>query len=104
MAITLKQLKRIEKRTVIMQYDGEEIKVTYNARVITPAFLAGMRDGDYAGTIGALVISWDVLDESGQELDKTAETVNALETDFLQTLINACVDDIRAFNDERKNA
>lgn len=88
-----------KERTVTVTFDGEPVKVTYLAHVITPAFLA-----DKLSTVEIIkraVVRWDIIDDGGQELPP-AEIADKLPTSFLIDALAAITADMKVGDDEKK--
>ena len=89
-----------KERTVEVTFDGETVKVTYRAHVITPAFLAEQLKT--VEIIQRAVVRWDVVDDDGRELPP-AEIAEQLPTAFLVEVLSTTTNDMRV-GDAEKNA
>lgn len=88
-----------KERTVEVTFDGEPVKVTYLAHVITPAFLA--EELKTVGIIERAVTHWDIVDDGGKEIPP-AEIVKQLPTAFLVEVLTAITNDMKVGDDEKK--
>lgn len=89
-----------KERTVEVTFDGEIVRVTYLAHVITPAFLAEQLKT--VEIIQRAVVRWDIVDDDGNQIPP-AEIAERLPTDFLVEVLAAITKDMRVGDDE-KNA
>lgn len=81
-------------RTIHMDYDGEDLEVTYRASEFTAKMATSDELGD--GPVELLVrllVTWDVLDEQGDRLEPTADVLRSLPIRFLNYVVAAIAED-----------
>ena len=107
MAISMKDLKKRVK-TVTVEFQGDTAEVTYRVNVITPQFqdqITEMKTNRAAvvAMVREAVEDWDVVEsEDGPRISPEAEMVKELPLDFLNAVMNAIFDDMRAPEEEKK--
>lgn len=104
MPINVGEIKT-EVSTVVVEYRGEKVSVTYNRRGVTPRLMREIGrkrdddDEDMANLnnalrqLQALIVTWDVLDAKGKPLAATEENLIDLPADFLTAVLAAIWED-----------
>ena len=112
MAIRLSDIEN-DERTCTVVYKEEEMAVTYRPSAYTPAVemefraaLAANHSGDaFARLLDGLVVSWELLDEDGAEIEPSYEFMcSNLSNAFLVVVTNAITEDMNSEKDARKNS
>lgn len=88
MPLTLEKL-RIGRATIPVKYGDEEVRVTYRAGLITPAWQAGLRLKNHevmVREICAVVESWDVT-EDGQVCPITPDVIGRVPLPLLEKIL-----------------
>lgn len=93
-----------KSRALTVEFDGEQIAVTYLPGRMTMALQARMQKAtelaagdankELAAVLTELVSGWDVLDESGAPLAVTEKVVRQLPLRFVTALTLALFDDV----------
>ncbi len=108
MPIRVADMARNE-RTMEVEFLDETARVTYRPLAYTPELEAALDEagarasGRIIKFLEAVLISWEVLDEDGQELPPTKEVMEKLPLDFLSAVSNAITKDKLA-EGARKNS
>lgn len=88
MPLTVEAL-RIGRATLAVTYGGEQVRVTYRAGLITPAWQAALRVSNHeivVSEICAVVESWDIT-EAGEIYPLTPEKVALLPAPLLRKIL-----------------
>lgn len=104
MPITLSQLKE-QRKTVEVEFRGEKFEVTYKPNAMTPVFSdklsQALRDTSEELTQAdtwmvalAMVDSWEIYDDDGNQLDVSIEVVNQLPNALLRAVREAVTEDM----------
>jgi hypothetical protein len=101
MPLDLSDLKA-KKRTVIVDYEGESIKVDYRPQMINPeyqTFLKRLKDDQATDdeaeqweSVLRVVCGWDIVDD-GKPVQITRENLAILPTSLLLTIMEAVMED-----------
>jgi hypothetical protein len=110
MPITLQDLRR-EERTITLDYNGDELEITYKPSALTPEMEETIRTATererplsgIAQVVSMLVVDWEVLDENGNHIFPDLEFCMTLPNEFLSAVLVAVIEDNRAGREERKN-
>ena len=95
---------RDRQKVVTVEFDGQSGDIWYKPWVITPRAMREMRDAsdDEQDSIGRImdqlcrfVSDWELLDEDGQRLPVTVETMTNLPNPFLLAVLNAVIADMQ---------
>lgn len=91
------RVNKVKKVTV--ELDGESCDVWYRASVLTPRFMREMEEvtSNVEKTVEMLrriVTQWDVLDDTGERVPVTHESVQDFDFTFLNAVITAVMADI----------
>lgn len=111
MPIKISHLKN-DEREVTVTYGGEEAVVVYRPSGYTPVTENAMQDamGDrrpgagLARLLSGILVSWDVLDEDGDQMDTTYETISKLPVPFISAVVSQVSDDMNSDREEIKNS
>lgn len=107
MPITLAKLKK-KTAQVEVTYQGEKAVIVYRPNAVTPALwrratASGNNQEFLTTSIAEVVEDWDVVAaEGGPKIGPNSEEASNLPTDFLDLVMNAIFDDIRAGTDAKK--
>lgn len=100
MAIKLSDFKK-KTKTIMIDYQGEQLNVTYFINAITPSFLSEQLIVDQ---VKEAIAEWDVLDEKGKPIP-VLESADFLSINFLRAVIGEVLNDIHSpvDDDEKKD-
>jgi len=97
MPLTLAHLKR-NTRTLVLEYAGEQVNVTYKPGAMTPALSLEMADPatnlPVVTVLEQTLVSWDVVDDDMLPLPVTHDTLIMLPSDFLGAVFGALMEDV----------
>ena len=97
MPLTLAHLKR-NTRTLVLEYAGEQVNVTYKPGAMSPALSLEMADPatnlPVVTVLEQTLVSWDVIGDDAQPLAVDHDTLLTLPSDFLGTVFSALMDDV----------
>lgn len=108
MPITLAKLKKA-KTVIEVNYQGDTAKVTYRPNSVTPAMwrrvISGGNNQEFlVASIAELVEDWDVLtSDGGPKIKPDSDEAASLPTDFLNEVMNAILEDMRAGTEAKKD-
>lgn len=100
----LSELLKAENRTVVMDFRGEKVTITYRTGVFTAALERSLAEdlntpGKQVQSLAALVCkvveSWDILDDAGNQLSPP-EVADQLPIEFLAEVMRAIAEDMRS--------
>lgn len=111
MSITLSDLAR-DTRKIEIEWDGETMGLTYRPGEYTPemesAFVESLNSNlpgnAFARILSKLIVSWEMLDDGGQEVPHDYETLAQIYTVFLTHVFNAITEDQTSAREDRKNS
>jgi len=111
MPIQIADLMR-DERTCTVSYQGESAQVTYRPGAYTPAvedaFQTALETNrpsrGVAEMLAGVLVSWEVVDEAGQELAVEVEFLIKVSSSFLFAVIGAITADLNAEKEDRKNS
>lgn len=111
MPISLSELMQ-DKRSCEVKIGDETAQVVYRPSAYTPIVedalqtaIEGRRPGTgMAEYLAAIIISWEVIGDDGEEVPITKESLSSLPSRFLSEVSAAITDDVRAGGEERKNS
>lgn len=94
-----------EPVTIEVPVGEDKLSITYNRRALTPRLLrevsqAASKDDDLGSVAGGiqqllrLLLDWDVVDEDGNKLEISEETLIDLPMAFLTDMVNAIWENI----------
>jgi hypothetical protein len=111
MPINLSDLKK-DERTCTVDFGEESGEVTYRPSAYTPetedAYQREIEkrrpSGGAADLVSRLVISWDVIDDHGEQVPVSLEILRGMPSEFLFSVIAAIIKDLNTKRDDRKNS
>jgi len=99
MPIRLADLRK-ETRSITFEFLGETVHVAYSPGAFTPELEAEANAAEPGHQLGALakmfariLASWDVMDDDGQPLPITLDTLMVMPAKFLGAIMKALQDD-----------
>lgn len=103
-------LTKLQKKTseVRVTFHGDTATVVYRPNAVTPALWrratsSGNNQEFLVTSIAAVVEDWDVVaSDDGPKIAPDSEETSNLPTEFLDMVMNAIFDDIRAGSDSKK--
>lgn len=100
-------------KTTTVEWDGEEVEVSYFPARITPTMLSEVLDMVASAGSGAsaevnsvpallepILDWWDVLDDKGKRIPPTAENIRGMPMSFLGAVVQATQEDMKPGNRE----
>lgn len=88
------KVKKIE-----VAYQDEILQVTYRVNVVTPGFLSDKPD--LYEQLRRVVVSWDILDEDGQQIEPDL-ILKKLPVQLLDLILQTIVGDMRVGSAQKK--
>lgn len=90
-------------RTVVADYDGLTVNITYAPGKLTPAVEARLNDANennrpasgVADELANIITGWDILGDDGEPVPITAELLHEFPTRFLLACVQAIGSDAR---------
>jgi hypothetical protein len=87
---------KVRRREFVWTYEGDDCKIVYNANAITSDDLERLREtpdaaGDQAmvQVLSATLISWEVLDDDGNEWPHDPAALSAMPFAFVSDVLDA---------------
>lgn len=97
MPLNLANIKN-DKRTVTINYFGEECQVTYKPSVLTPTVEDELRAAEDTGalieTLCDMITAWEVVGENGEPLPIAPEVMGGLPNALLGAIMQGCREDM----------
>lgn len=85
--------------TTRIDYDGEEVELTYRPHVITPELLARLDDlsgvDAVVDQVVTLIAEWDVTMDDGSRMDVTDANARRLPLSFLKCAVSGVISAMR---------
>ncbi|GEM_PF-2187252 len=115
MSISFRDLL-LDERTIEVElkqpgYEGEVVRITYRPSAYTPTHEVKVAELErnrqpisaLAESLCGILVSWDVLDDKGKQLEVNRETIYNMPFWFLASISEAISEDLKVSREERKN-
>ena len=84
------------ERALALEFAGDTLNFSYRPGLVTPAFsdALGTEKRPLIWALSRVVVSWDLVDDAGQPLPLTEQSLTEIPTPFLRSVLHAILDDV----------